>query len=59
MVQKWLKDNLQRSKGPSGSGLKERRTPGRESFWGSARKTPSVSSKAHKSLIDRFNNPGN
>ncbi|KAK9904700.1 hypothetical protein WJX75_000777 [Coccomyxa subellipsoidea] len=58
-TQKWLKDNLQRSKGPASTGLKERRTPGRESFWGSARKTPSVSSKAHKSLIDRFNNPGN
>ena len=57
VLQKWLKDNLQRSKGPAGSGLKEK-TPGRrESFWGSAKKSPSVASKAHKSLIDRFNNP--
>ncbi|BDA49626.1 probable serine/threonine-protein phosphatase 6 regulatory ankyrin at N-terminal half [Coccomyxa sp. Obi] len=59
-TQKWLKDNLQRSKGPAGSGLKEKApswTERRESFWGSAKKSPSVASKAHKSLIDRFNNP--
>ncbi|CAL8464478.1 g4013 [Coccomyxa elongata] len=56
-TQKWLKDNLQRSKGPAGSGLKEKAPSRRESFWGSAKKSPSVARKAHKSLIDRFNNP--
>ncbi len=57
VLQKWLKDNLQRSKGPAGSGLKEKTPSRRESFWGSAKKSPSFASKAHKSLIDRFNNP--
>lgn len=60
VLQKWLRDNLERCKGPGMSALKERLTPGSEykaTGWGSAKKTPLMASKAHKSLIERFNNP--